>query len=75
MYTLKELTKIRKALPVLGYNLIAEKMGNTTPDAVRMVLKHPKRYQEKVFEAAFEVIKENKERIAAQKAKLMEVVK
>ena len=75
MYTKKELDKIRKALPKGGFQLIADKMPDTTADAVRMVLMYPDRYRVEVFDALILVMQEYKERVSSQKKKVMEAVK
>lgn len=75
MFTKRDLQKIRKALPKFGYKLISEKMGNMTPDAIKMVLLYPDRYNKEVIDAAEQVIIEYKQKVAAQKARVMEVVK
>lgn len=74
MFTKRDLQKIRKALPKNGYELMSEKIG-MSPDAIRMVLLYPNRYNKVVFDAAEQVIVEYRNEVALQKARVMEVVK
>lgn len=75
MFTKRELQKIRKALPKNGYKLIAEKIGNMSENAVQMTLLYPERYNPDVIDAAEAVINEYKNKVAQQKARVMEAVK
>jgi hypothetical protein len=74
MYTKREIQKIKNALPINGYQLIAEKAGMSL-GAVEKVFSSPERYQKKVYDAAAEVIEAYQIEINQQKTKLLSLVK
>jgi hypothetical protein len=74
-YTKRELDRIRKALPPNGFQLIAERLGNTSAEAVRKILSEPERYRLDVFDAAKVIIIDYKQKVQTQKQEVMEVVK
>lgn len=72
MLTKRELSAIRKALPIDGYKRIAEKAG-VHSETVRKVLNEPKRFNQTVIGKALEVIEEFKSEVRSLKNQIKEV--
>jgi hypothetical protein len=69
-----ELKALNEQLPVGGYKLVASKLNRVSSETVRKVLSDPKRYNSDVIDATILVIKEQKERLIAQKEAIKEVI-
>jgi hypothetical protein len=71
--TQTELKTLRDKLPDGGYKLVASKLTRVTAETVRKVLSDPARYKREVIDAAIEVVKEQKELLAAQREAIKEI--
>jgi len=69
-----ELKALRDQLPDGGYKLVASKLNRVTAESVRKVLSDPNRYNSKIIDATIEVVREERERVAAQKEAIKELV-